>query len=291
MSEVVFSAILIVSIIIYLLLAWHRHSRYSYYAHRESEAKSILQSVEAERAKVLAQLEEMHKLLSAEEDLLQEKKKNTARELQIVADAEEEHFLRNVKQMYSEKSSELRVVQSELDKLKDTKRAAIEAARREKLLAQEPDTYKIQLSEDEIHDIEFIDSIRNRLYHPETLGKFVWSNFYQKKVKSLCSRVLGNDTVCGIYKITDLLTTEVYIGQAKNIASRWQSHIKCGCGATPTGAANALYAAMSRDGLENFTFELLETCRPEELNEKEAYFIEVYSADTMGLNSKKGNTK
>ena len=57
----------------------------------------------------------------------------------------------------------------------------------------------------------------------------------------------------------------------------------------PASNANQLYAAMRRDGVWNFSFELLESCNPEDLDAKERQFIDLYSADTVGLNSKRGN--
>ena len=41
-------------------------------------------------------------------------------------------------------------------------------------------------------------------------------------------------------------------------------------------------------GLDAFSFELLLECSSNELNEKEKYFIELYSADINGYNGNKG---
>lgn len=41
-------------------------------------------------------------------------------------------------------------------------------------------------------------------------------------------------------------------------------------------------------GLDSFSFELLLECASNELNEKEKYFIELYSADINGYNGNKG---
>lgn len=42
-------------------------------------------------------------------------------------------------------------------------------------------------------------------------------------------------------------------------------------------------------GLDDFSFELLLECKPNELDEKEAYFINLYNAKTFGLNGTGGN--
>lgn len=45
---------------------------------------------------------------------------------------------------------------------------------------------------------------------------------------------------------------------------------------------------MQEFGLEQFSFEILEECAVEKLNEKERYFISLYSSDTLGYNGNKG---
>ena len=74
----------------------------------------------------------------------------------------------------------------------------------------------------------------------------------------------------GIYKITNLLDGKVYIGQSKNIKERWSKHKQCARGSDKN---TRLYQAMRKDGLENFSFEIVELCPVEQLNEKEWYYI------------------
>lgn len=125
---------------------------------------------------------------------------------------------------------------------------------------------------------------------PRPLRMLIWTTYYSKKVNELCSRVLGSDNICGIYKITNIRTKQIYIGQAKNIKERWREHCKCGLG-IDTPANNKLYESMKKDNLINFTFELLEECDSSELNEKEKFYIELYKSYDYGLNSTKGNNK
>ena len=47
---------------------------------------------------------------------------------------------------------------------------------------------------------------------------------------------------------------------------------------------------MQRDGVWNFSFELLEECSSDLLNEKEAFWIDTYSSNIYGLNTMKGNS-
>ena len=116
----------------------------------------------------------------------------------------------------------------------------------------------------------------------------VWQYYFQKPLKSLWANILGGKEVTGIYKITNQVTSEVYIGQAVNIQKRWSEHAKCGLG-IDTPAGNKLYAAMKKYGLDVFSWEVLEECKSELLNEKERKYIELYDSVNYGYNSQKGN--
>lgn len=54
---------------------------------------------------------------------------------------------------------------------------------------------------------------------------------------------------------------------------------------------NLLYAAAQEYGLDDFTFELLLECTPNELDAKEKYFIELYNSNIFGYNRTQGNNK
>jgi len=45
---------------------------------------------------------------------------------------------------------------------------------------------------------------------------------------------------------------------------------------------------MQKDKIWNFTFELLEACPKELLNEKERFWINMYQSNIYGLNTMKG---
>ena len=185
---------------------------------------------------------------------------------------------------------ELEYVQKELNSLKATRAAAVEAAKQEQTIADNPQDYSLVFDADELHDMDYLNQIKPKLRNPDIAGKVIWSTFIQKKYNNFTAKILGVDEVCGIYKITDQITKEAYIGQSVSIQTRWKDHIKSGIGAVKASASNQLYAAIKRDGIENFTFELLEACPREELNVKEKYFIGLYQTDVYGLNSTKGGS-
>ena len=74
-------------------------------------------------------------------------------------------------------------------------------------------------------------------------------------------------TMMGIYKIENLVNGKIYIGQSINIERRWQGHRK-GI-KSRVDKEKPLYRAMNKYGIENFSFEVLEECEEEELDEKE----------------------
>lgn len=79
--------------------------------------------------------------------------------------------------------------------------------------------------------------------------------------------------IVGIYKIENLINHKIYIGQSKHIYSRWCQHRHDGRhGDTP------LYRAFKKYGIENFSFEVLETCKIDEFTEKELFYINYYNS-------------
>lgn len=87
----------------------------------------------------------------------------------------------------------------------------------------------------------------------------------------------------GIYKITNKLNGQCYIGQSINIARRWKEHIQASISKN-----SRLYIAMRKYTIENFTFEIVEECSEEQLNEKEKYWINYYDSYNNGYNMTQG---
>ena len=179
-------------------------------------------------------------------------------------------------------------LQDSLESLSKQKAATIEAFQKEKAIQEQKDLYRLDISEQDKIDIGFLKSIQYRISRPRLLAQLIWQTYFQPIAKKKFPIILGSDNVCGIYKITNSLNQMCYIGQAKSMYKRFCDHCKCGLGIdTPQG--NKLYKAMLEDGLENFTFEILEECSPEELDKKEKYYISVYNSVNFGYNSVKGN--
>ena len=179
-------------------------------------------------------------------------------------------------------------VRSDLDKIKATRTAAIEAARREKDIENNLTFYCLDISDADKRDIAKLEALKPSLNKPRVLSMLIWQTWFQKPLKALSANVVGATDATGIYKITNIKTKECYIGQAMHIKERWAEHAKCGLG-IDTPAGNKLYKAIQEFGLWNFSFEVLEVCPQNQLNEKEKYYIDLYSSYDYGYNSTRGN--
>ena len=180
-------------------------------------------------------------------------------------------------------------ITNQLNKIKASLNAGLEAKRKQQEQKEKLNFYKLSINDADLSDIQMIENLKVSFHNPIVLNKLIWSQYFQKQTTELCNRVLGKDTVCGIYKITDLITEQCYIGQSVDIAQRWKDHIKCGLG-IDASSSNKLYNSMQKDKIWNFTFELLEACPKESLNEKQALWIDMYSSNTYGLNTLKGHS-
>lgn len=190
--------------------------------------------------------------------------------------------------LHDELREQLEKEQQELSKIQHTRAAAIEAQLREKQIDENVAFYSLPIDATSLRDITFLNGIKTQISKPEILNKLIWSTYFQKETNTLCSRI-GADDACGIYKISQKDCKEnCYIGQSVNIGDRLKTHIKSGLGIDNSGS-NKLYKTMQSLGVWNFTFEVLEKCSREQLDEKEKFYINLYMSDTLGMNVQKGN--
>ncbi len=178
--------------------------------------------------------------------------------------------------------------ENQLAQIKSIYQAATAARLREKQDQEKRKFYQLQIPPKQIADIQTLKSWKQDLNDPSIVAKIIWSSYVMKPASDLCNRVIDSSPVCGIYKITNITSGDIYIGQSVNIADRFKQHIKCGLG-IDAPATNKLYNNMQEWGVWNFTFEILQKCSRSQLNEKERFWIEMYQSNEVGLNVTKGN--
>ena len=90
--------------------------------------------------------------------------------------------------------------------------------------------------------------------------------------------------ICGIYKITNTITNDFYIGSSKNVKRRWAAH------KWPSRwnryQNNPMYQDMQKYGVDKFAFEVLAEVEPDKLKEVEQQFIETLKPTYNQMNSK-----
>lgn len=85
----------------------------------------------------------------------------------------------------------------------------------------------------------------------------------------------------GIYKITNLINNKSYIGQSLDIELRFKQHKEA------IQNSNISWYPVARsesNSINDFNFEILQTCSPTELDELEEYWIKKYNTYKNGYN-------
>lgn len=90
----------------------------------------------------------------------------------------------------------------------------------------------------------------------------------------------------GIYKITNP-NNKIYIGQSVDIKKRFKQYSSL----SQTKLQKKLHYSFQKYGIKNHTFEIIEECKVELLNERERYWQEFYNVLQNGLNCVLTNTK
>ena len=187
------------------------------------------------------------------------------------------------------KKERIEILKTQCEDLESKISLAIAANKREQEIRDNTSFYTIGLSDIDIQEVKRIKEVIPYLRNGRPISKAIWECYYRNATNELLNRVIGTGTHSGIYKITCLLDKKVYIGQARDLRDRWTTHIKCGLGIDTTNAQ--LYKAMIKNGVENFTFEVVEECAAADLNKQEKYWIEYFHAQEWGYNQTAGGSR
>ena len=81
------------------------------------------------------------------------------------------------------------------------------------------------------------------------------------------------EKISAVYKITNTVTNDFYIGSSKDVKSRWAVH-KCQS-VWKNYPNKQLYQDMRKYSVDKFEFQVIEEVEPEKLKETEQQFIEM----------------
>ena len=236
------------------------------------------------------------KLYNSSMETMQEALSNAAEKLGKDYQEQEELFKQEYLTLMEDLTNELKTellqkqetledIKNQINDISSIFAAAVEANKRTQEMLEQEDFYRLQLSEEDLEEVYKLKDISKFLRNKEPLNKVIWKVYYEKPYTDLIGRVIGKGQKTGIYKITNIKNKMCYVGQAVDVSNRWKHHIKRGLGAeTPT--KNKLYPVMAKEGVENFTFELIEECSPAQLNDREKYWQEFFKAKEFGYSIK-----
>ena len=249
---------------------------------KEKSQEKLRQYEEEERKKINEKLKEIQQyceeIISKEVNTKKNQEEiDCQKEIQLI---KEEYELKKL-----DLQSEIIDIEKNYAKLKNQVDNATLAAKREEEKKNNIKFYQVNLSREDKEDIEKLKEIEKKLSRPDVLNKLIYKVYLEKPTTDLVNRVIGPDSVTGIYKITNTVNQMTYVGQSVDLKARWRQHIKRGIGAE-TPLKNKLYPAMEEFGVWNFTFEVVEICRKEELNEREQFWQEYFNAKTYGYSIK-----
>ena len=207
--------------------------------------------------------------------------------LSLLADAKEdfENQIADYKNIAIDSKQNLELLQQQLEDERNKVSVAVETAKRAQQKEEDDSFYRLKLSLTDQVEIKKLREILPYFRDNVPLNKVIYKCYYEKPYTDLVGRVIGQGQHTGIYKITNIKNQMCYVGQAVNIAERWRQHIKRGTGAE-VATRNKLYPVMYEIGPENFTFEILEECTADKLNEREQYWQEFYHAKDWGYSIK-----
>ena len=235
-------------------------------------------------------------LLAAQNQYEAEKQLQEENLKQVISNAKE-------KASYIEKECQNKIAEklSQTDKILAGLEADIESERQKYLSIirtiqeaqpkEEKDLNRhIQINDMTKDDISYLlNNVAPHLNDSDILYKLIWSEFIQRPTNEMLDYILPRKDCAGIYKITNDRNQKSYIGRSTSVRKRLTDHIKSTVG-IGTIADQRVHQIMREEGLWNFSFELIEECDKEKLNEREKYYIDFFQTAeiTYGYNQKAG---
>ena len=254
---------------------------------REHEHERALEAEQATKKLIEAQNQLIADAAKLEEQRI--KHDMEQKELQYAAQLnfKKQQFTEDFEMMYDYYQDELGAIKADLDDFQARREAVNEAIRREKEIEEKEDFYSIDVPQADQEDIRVLQDMDLKLHNRDVIPKLIWELFVRRPCQEMIKRVTGGRKIGGIYKITYKKTGEAYVGKTTDFSTRWQNHCKTAIGLE--GAARAtLHNRLGKDGIWNYTWEILEEVDKDNLSSREAFYIDLYGTKNQ-LNMKSGD--
>lgn len=261
---------------------------------KHKEFEQLTKTLNATRESILAQCEDYkttemaradseimtHRVIKVREldDELKKKKEDRQKKF--------DEFVENIISKEEQIKGEYEEIVQILEDFRKRREVVNSQILREKEAQENTDFYRICVTDEDKNDLQLIKEIESRFNNKEVLHKAAYDCYIKRPAQEMIKRVTEGNKISGIYCITYIPTGEMYIGRSTDIANRWGEHTKAAF-SLGSIAHSSLHTKMARDGIWNFTFQILEKVDKEKLNEREKYWINVYGSTIM-LNQKQG---
>lgn len=252
------------------------------------QREEMYSRMEDERERLRLEVEERRLKLDAEYNAQRIQAQDDYIVLQDNLKKEKERLTKEYKIEFDRIEEDKTIVQDALNELRCRQEKTIDIMKEQEKDASELDFHRITFTAQEHADIELLLEVEKRLHNKDVLRKLIYKTYVEESMNEMFSR-LGITTEPGIYKIENVKDKRVYIGQSTNVRNRLREHIKSALGIS-TIANQAVHQAMAEEGLENFTFYLIDDCNRDILNEREKYWIDFYKSNEWGYNRTRGGS-
>lgn len=185
-------------------------------------------------------------------------------------------------------NNELNDVKEQITQFKAVIQAINEENRRKEEIQNNINTHRIQLTEDEKQDIEYLISIEKNIHNKELLYKLIWSSYLMQPFNKMIVKSFGTKIPKNvIYCIEEISTQKKYIGKTSTeVSKRWTDHIKNSLN-IGTIKQQPIHKALFNHW-DEFTFFVLEEVTNDKLGEREKFYINLFQTDKFGFNIKSG---
>lgn len=308
--QIIFTIIIFILFLASVITAWRAYIRYTSLLDEQRKKRQAQEEYLSTKARELAEktveLTEKKEAIERETQALLEGRKERLKEVLLDYEvSNREKFALLVDRAAEQAHSRLIAIEGEVADARWTAQSIIDElyanvenaaslcastldACRQMELEQEEVAYKtLRLAPASIHDINLlVKDVAPRLNHPAAINRLIWTEYVQKPTTDLLSRIAPTD-VSGIYKITHLPDKKSYIGKSTSVRRRLGEHIKSSLGIGSI-ADQAIHHAMRENGLDQYSFEVVEECSKEDLTDREKHYIDFFQTQTWGYNRMRG---